>query len=221
MVVTTSRLALAGWAVIAVLGFCSESIWAADPENCLSCHRYRGLARLDESGETINLYYVEPNYYDRALGPHARVSCTGCHDDEEVGVIPHRETSPVDCTQTCHLSGPDQFETVFAHDGIAAALEGSIHTSEVLDKANELLGAPLAEGQARCLLCHDEPTFRWEGKDWIQQEARIGRCNVCHTEELPKDTQYYFWHVHARSLPSMDFLTPIPQIRPTDLVCFA
>ena len=52
---------------LAVLAADGSAVQAADPENCLSCHRYRGLSRLDDSGESINLYYVDPNYYDRAL----------------------------------------------------------------------------------------------------------------------------------------------------------
>jgi len=188
--------------VSALLAVAAVSASASDPENCLMCHRYRSLARLDDDRQTIRLYYVDPRYTDHALGPHAKLLCTDCHKRSEVEVIPHARVSPVDCTQMCHLAAPGQLETVFAHDGIASALESSVHNAEVLDEANRLLGAPLRPGQARCLLCHDEPVFRRSEESWAQQEAPIGRCNVCHTEHLPKDTRYYYWHVHARSRPA-------------------
>jgi len=53
---------------------------AADPENCLLCHRYRGLARIDTDTHKVRLYHVDPNYCDRALGPHAHLKCTDCHN---------------------------------------------------------------------------------------------------------------------------------------------
>jgi hypothetical protein len=31
------------------------------------------------------------------------LKCTDCHERSEVEVIPHKKTSPVDCTQSCHL----------------------------------------------------------------------------------------------------------------------
>ncbi len=91
---------------------------AIDPEGCQVCHRYRGLARLDNQSQTIRLFYVDPTYYDRALGPHARLLCTDCHKDSGIQVIPHQPTSPVDCTQSCHLTRPDKLEVYFAHNQI-------------------------------------------------------------------------------------------------------
>ncbi len=171
----------------------------ADPENCLSCHRYRGLARVDDDGKTLRLYYVDPNYCDRALGPHAKLLCTDCHRRSEVEVVPHLKVSPVDCTQACHLSPPGGVEIRFGHDGIARSLDASVHTPDVLDEANRLLGSPLRPGQSTCLLCHDEPAFRGAREGWVARMAPVDRCDVCHTEQLPKDTRYYYWHVFARS----------------------
>jgi len=200
LLVTTNKRCLTALIVL-VLSAVPDIAAAADPENCLSCHRYRGLARVEDDA-TIRLYYVNPEYYDKALGPHARLRCTDCHESSEVSVIPHTTVSPVDCTRICHLTPETKTEIVFAHDRVADMLTGSVHDEAVLDASNEALGSPLAPGQARCLLCHDEPTFRRGSHTWAEQEAPIARCNVCHGEELPIDTRYYYWHVHARSRPA-------------------
>jgi len=188
------------WILLLIL--LPQVTWATDPEGCQLCHRYRGLGRLDDSGEKIELYYVDPLYYDRALGPHARLLCTDCHEKSEVEVLPHNPISPVDCTQACHLGSRVNLEVRFAHDQIDGMLTGSVHNAEVLEKSNELLGTPLGKDQARCLLCHDEPTYRRSDTNWIEQEAPIGRCKVCHDESLQVDTDNYYWHVHARSMPA-------------------
>ncbi len=175
---------------------------AADPENCLSCHRYRGLARMSDDGDAVRLYYVDPNYYDRALGPHARLRCTDCHARGEVGVIPHRPVSPVNCTQTCHLADPRGPEMHFSHERIADLLEASVHPREVLDRSNSLLGDPLKADASRCLLCHDEPVFRRPDENWVAHATPVGRCTVCHEGSMEIDAAFMYWHVHARSRPA-------------------
>lgn len=172
---------------------------AGDTEGCLHCHRYRGLAAVEPGSQTVELYYVDPAYYERGLGPHVRLKCTDCHKRDEVNVIPHLKTTPVVCTQTCHLSEPGQVERRFAHQPIAGMLDGSVHTEQILRQSSELLGRPIDANQSVCLLCHDEPTFRPPGHNWADMEAPIGRCNVCHDAKLPVDTSYYFWHVEART----------------------
>lgn len=175
---------------------------AADPENCLMCHRYQGLGRIDENGESVRLFHVDPMYYDRELGPHARLKCTDCHPRDQVAVIPHQSVTPVDCTNACHLVTPNRPPQQFAHDSIADMLKHSAHTPEVLKKSNELLGSPLREGQSTCLLCHDEPTFRRDKKRFAFEDASTSRCDVCHGERLPQDTPFAFKHVVSRSRPA-------------------
>ncbi len=182
-----------------MLGTAVAPARAADPENCLLCHRYRGLARVERDTGKIRPFYVNPNYYDHELGPHARLKCTDCHRKDEVGVLPHKPVSPVNCTKACHLTGPMQMEVNFSHKSISTALGRSVHNPNTLSSANDLLGKPLGPKQSECLLCHDEPNFRWRDNSWASQQAHIDRCNVCHTDELPKDTRYYYWHVVART----------------------
>jgi cytochrome b subunit of formate dehydrogenase len=200
--ITNRYVALAALAVMPVVAWRPAPAVATDPENCLSCHRYRGLSRIDKDGETVHLYYVNPSYYDHALGPHARLRCTDCHERSEVAVVPHARVTPVDCTRMCHLVDSRHVEIRFAHSDLVKALESSVHSAEELDESNKLLGEPLRPGQARCLLCHDEPKFRWSDQTWASDEAPIQRCHVCHTEALPVNPRYAYWHVFARSRPA-------------------
>lgn len=190
--------------LLALLGGAALRTVAADSEGCLVCHQYRGLSRLDEKGREIRLFFVDPKFHSEAAGPHGRVRCTGCHERGEVEVFPHKSpVSAVDCTRTCHLRTPRNVETRFGHDRIGQMLETSVHTREVLERCNELLGRPVRAGQAACLLCHDEPTFRKpSGADWSQRQAPVGRCNVCHDERLAIDAPFNYWHVHSRSMPA-------------------
>ena len=175
---------------------------ASDSEGCLLCHRYRGLGTVNEATGESQLFYVDPAYYERGLGPHSRLNCTDCHDREEVEIVPHAGTSPVDCTSSCHLDSIHNVEVRFGHNQINEMLEDSVHDHEVLARSNTLLGEPLESDQSQCLLCHEEPTYRRSAETWSRQEEPIGRCNVCHDAVLPVDARRYYWHVHARSQPA-------------------
>ena len=186
----------------AVFGvFCETK--AADPDNCLSCHRYQGLARVSDDGATIRSYHVDAEYYDRALGPHARLSCTDCHQRDEVAAIPHQSVSRVNCTSSCHLSSPEMVEMRFSHEHLADTLEDSVHPIDVLERCNELLGMPFGSDQSKCLMCHEEPRFRRGDTDLSAiATASIGRCAVCHDNRPAGELELAFWHVHARSEPA-------------------
>jgi cytochrome b subunit of formate dehydrogenase len=185
-------------AITAALALCAGTARAVDQEGCLNCHQYRGLARISEDKKTIEHFYVDANYYNRGLGPHARLKCTDCHTRAEVEVFPHKKQTPVDCGQVCHLDN-GKMEVRFSHKKVSDMVGGSVHSMKTLRKSNELLGSPLREGQALCLLCHDEPRFAKAQLNWIDQDAPVSRCNTCHDEQLPVDTTFSYWHVHSRS----------------------
>lgn len=195
---------IGGWIILVLAcGIATAAARAADPEGCLVCHQYRGLSRLDEEGKEIRLFFVDPKFHGEAAGPHGRIRCTSCHERGQVEVFPHKAVTPVDCTRTCHLTTARNVETRFGHDRIGRMLETSVHTKEVLERCNELLGRPVRPGQATCLLCHDEPTFRKPaGADWSRRQAPTGRCDVCHDGPMRIDTAFNYWHVHARSMPA-------------------
>ena len=175
---------------------------AYDTEGCLACHQYRGLSRLSDDGKGIELFYVDPNYYNTPRGPHSRLKCTDCHIRKEVEVFPHKPQTPVDCAKACHLDGPNQVEVRFSHDRVDEMLLQSVHGDKSLSQSNALLGSPLKAGQSQCLLCHDEPTFSANAASWLAAEAPISRCNTCHDEQLGVDTRQFYWHVTARTKPA-------------------
>ncbi|MBI5865810.1 MAG: hypothetical protein HZB38_15165 [Planctomycetes bacterium] len=96
-------------ALAALLGAVSETA-GQDRENCLYCHQSAGLSRFDEKSGTVRLFYIDPDFTHSKHGPHARLRCTACHLPEQVGVVPHLELTPVDCTRECHLVFPNQPE---------------------------------------------------------------------------------------------------------------
>ena len=183
------RAAMGLFALVVVLAS-SPKLHAADPENCLMCHRFRGLARVDKQG-TYRLFYVDETLFNR--GPHARVACTGCHADIEN--IPHDDAKPVNCLRECHIEEPTR-EILFTHTKVETALQGSVHAP--MD-AN---GAPHAnlEDFPQCKDCHDIPLFRpisiFKKMRAGVSERAISRCTLCHTDE--SFVRYFYSHVTTR-----------------------
>lgn len=179
---------------------------ADDPENCLLCHRFRGLSRLETETARLHLFFVDPDYTNGRRGPHARLACTDCHERSEVASIPHKTVTPVNCARQCHLGSPSGVERLFSHSNVRDVLEQSVHTREVFAKTPFSGGPLLSPGQAECLYCHDEPLFR----DPTAAVPRFGalanrvydRCDVCHAEKVPADIEYYVRHIASRLLPA-------------------
>ncbi len=179
---------------------------ADDVDNCLFCHQFRGLSRYDEAADRVHLFFIQPEYVHDRLGPHARLSCTDCHPREEVGVVPHAETSPVDCARTCHLSGAGGAQQLFSHRGVAEMLNESVHSHSTLDALQFSGGPVLEEGQSQCLYCHDEPVFRGPARMGLSGLAATGvahdRCDACHREQIPVDVPFALRHIASRLQPA-------------------
>lgn len=174
---------------------------ADDPDNCLLCHQYRGLSRYVPEEDAVHLYFTSPDYHRRALGAHARIACTDCHPRDEVAVIPHQPTTPVDCTRTCHLRSATGLARTFSHADVQRVLEESVHDLATLAKLEFSRGPYLGPRQSQCLYCHDEPMFR-DPADVFPSVAHAGkhaidRCAGCH-DQIPVDVDYYLRHVAAR-----------------------
>lgn len=199
--------------------FVELPLFADDPDNCLMCHGFRGLGRIDDETQKIHAYYVDPDYSHLRRGPHARLACTDCHARSEVSVVPHQPVTRVDCARQCHLSNPNGIDRRFSHDPIQSMLADSSHTLDTLAKLEFHGGPILDKDQSSCLYCHDEPYFRLP-LDVAPQLASatqrgIDRCNVCHAETVPIDIEYDLNHVLARLQPSRSPL----EIAQTCAVC--
>lgn len=163
---------------------------AVDAENCLMCHRYRGLARVEKDG-TYRLFHVDETLFSR--GPHARVSCRGCHVD--IDKIPHDNAKPVDCLRGCHIEEPTR-EIVFTHAGVQGVLQDSVHA--IRDPNGALRSH--SEDFPECKDCHDSPLFRpvsiFKKVRAGVSERAISRCKMCHADE--SFTRYFYSHVTTR-----------------------
>ena len=170
--------------------------YAVDAENCLMCHRFRGLSRVDKEGES-RLFYVNETLFNK--GPHARVSCKGCHVD--IDKIPHDNAKPVNCLQSCHIEEPTR-EIVFTHAKVHDTLQDSVHALTTLD--GEAKAHP--EDFPKCKDCHDNPLFRpvsmFKTVRAGVNERAIGRCTVCHSDE--NFTRYFYSHVTSRMHKARD-----------------
>lgn len=203
--------ALRGFRVALGMVLLTGSVWigtarAADPDDCLLCHQFRGLSRLDTETNRLHAFYVDPDYHRLLAGPHARLACTDCHQRDAVSVIPHQPVAPVNCTQTCHLVQPGGIEQRFSHANVADVLAKSVHDPATLGAIRFSGGDLLADGQSTCLYCHDEPLFREPsarlGIRMFADGSALDRCQACHDEQLPTDVRYYLRHIASRLQPA-------------------
>src|SRR3989339_1312401 len=93
---------------------------AADELNCILCHKYIGMSRIDEEGK-FRLFYINEKMFKS--GPHGKVKCLDCHRD--INQIPHEPAKKVNCTIECHIDEPSGGKH-FTHEPIAQTLEKSV-----------------------------------------------------------------------------------------------
>lgn len=199
-----------------VLAGVTSSSYAMDPENCLSCHRFRGLSRIDPETEEIRLFFCSASYYAEQQGPHARLQCSDCHERSEVEVVPHDVKTPVNCTRQCHIVPLAGVEIPFSHQNVQDALTGSAHDPAMLSDL-PFESPLLREGQSECLFCHDQPVYRdplgrLVGLRWAHGHTR---CDTCHAEGWPVQVPYHIRHVTSR----LQSARPIRQLAQVCAVC--
>jgi hypothetical protein len=95
--------------------------YAADIGNCLLCHKYPGISRIDEEGQ-MRLFYVNESIFNNSV--HAKVKCEGCHTD--IKEIPHKAAKKVDCLVECHIVEPST-EKKFSHKDVDTFINSSVH----------------------------------------------------------------------------------------------
>jgi hypothetical protein len=163
---------------------------AADELNCVLCHKYRGLSRIDENGR-FRLFYINEGLFKK--GPHKRIQCKDCHRD--IDRIPHNPAKKVDCTVQCHLIEPSG-EEKFSHKPIADILAKSVHGK--LDEEGNAKEHP--QDYPYCTSCHDQPLYRplsfFKGHESGISERGLSRCKTCHrTGDFAED---FYAHVTSR-----------------------
>jgi len=163
---------------------------ADDLENCLLCHRYRGLSTLGENGD-LHLYYVNEEVFDASV--HGELSCQECHPD--VDQLPHEKAQKVDCMGSCHILEPTT-QQPFSHRKAAEGLIASVHSPVNEDGTPK----PYPEDYPECTDCHDNTMYRPVAFDQGARpgisETSVGRCRVCHEDDEFIFT--FYTHVTSR-----------------------
>ncbi len=174
----TSSLSLCFWIIPLILVFFIPALsYSADIGNCLLCHKYPGLSRIDDEGQ-LKLLYVNEDIFNNSV--HAKVKCEGCHTD--IKKIPHDPAKKVDCLVECHIKEPST-DTKFSHTDVDKFIAKSVHAKT--DKKGK--EKKFSDDMPTCKDCHDNPLFRpisffKKVRPGIS-EAAIGRCRVCHKKE--------------------------------------
>lgn len=150
---------------------------AADVGNCLLCHKYPGLSRIDENGD-MKLLFINESVFNNSV--HTIVKCEECHTD--IKKIPHEDVKKVDCLTKCHIIEPSS-EKKFSHEDVETFLSKSIHSKVDPD------GNPkkYPDDYPDCKDCHDNPLYRPLSFDRKVRpgisEISLGRCRVCHKKD--------------------------------------
>lgn len=170
------RFVAMGFVVFLFAALYGQAI-AADVGNCLLCHKYPGLSRIDENGAFRLLFINEPTFTNSV---HAKVKCEDCHT--EINKIPHYDVKKVDCLTQCHIQEPSS-EEKFSHKEVATFLSKSVHGAK--DKNDQPKKYP--QDLPNCKNCHDNPLYRplsffKRVQPGISEKA-LGRCRVCHKKD--------------------------------------
>ncbi len=171
--------------LLLVFAFLSISFYAeaADKDNCILCHKYQFLGRIDENGKRIN-YNVSENLYNHTV--HRNVSCRECHT--YIKKIPHDPVKEeVNCANLCHIKTPFSQER-FSHEKIIAVYKKSVHAPQSGDSAL------LKEAKPNCKFCHLNPMYTRVSEERIDYQESLRRCLNCHQEKGV--TQAYIHMTH-------------------------
>ncbi|MDW7773002.1 MAG: hypothetical protein SCH71_08945 [Desulfobulbaceae bacterium] len=176
----------------------SSRVNAADEEGCAICHKYSGLARIDQQTGKIRLFYVTEEKYQNSV--HGKVLCRNCHLN--LDKIPHNDAQKVDCSTKCHLKEPST-EIEFSHSNLYEEVNLSIHGKGTPEDAKKYL-----QDMPGCTDCHKntvyQPVQGFEQDSGISQDA-LRRCIGCHTKEEWANRYYqHFTHRLHRSKTSIE-----------------
>jgi hypothetical protein len=155
--------------IILIFGFRVE---ASDKENCLMCHKYRFIGRIDANGKKIN-YNVDEHMYSKSV--HRNVSCRDCHTN--IKKLPHDPvTEEVNCANQCHIKPPFA-EEKFSHKKIIDSYNQSVHGIKSEDAPE------LKKAKPDCKFCHLNPIYTRVDESRIAYEETLARCKNCHQKE--------------------------------------
>ena len=142
---------------------------AADEYNCMMCHKYRFIGRIDSDGKRWN-YHVDEFFYSHSV--HRKIECIECHT--YITKIPHAPvTQGVDCATECHTKPPFA-QDKFSHKKIVEIFNGSVHKIGPEDPE------VLKNAQPNCKFCHLNPVYTQIPESVISYQESLSRCYNCH-----------------------------------------
>ena len=172
------RLVLISFLLILLFTLNGVSI-AQDISGCLTCHKYPGLLRRDDSGHLIILHIDEKRWADT---PHAELGCKECHD--QITKVPHTGILDVSCSTDCHEDGKEGWVEKEKLDlSIFHAKEQS-YLSSIKDDLS-------------CMICH--PMYPHHEntmvRSFLNLHTAFVECTACHVNRDSLKTQLsYAWN---------------------------
>lgn len=151
-----------------------DSSFAVDHGGCLTCHRYPGLVRLEETGE-FKMFHIDEEKH--LASAHGKVDCKECH--AEVVEIPHTGRTKVECTKACHAEDKEKIATD------PASLR-AYHKDEIF-------AITKLEDNSSCRVCHPLYPHSHNNKvrALVNMHTGFMLCEVCHLKkEAPKKLSY-------------------------------
>ncbi|TKB11381.1 cytochrome C [Desulforhopalus sp. IMCC35007] len=176
-----------------------SGVIAADEEGCLICHKYPGLARIDQKTGRLRLFYVGNNKYKNSV--HGKILCRNCHLN--LDKIPHADIAKVNCSTKCHIKEPST-DREFSHGNIYGELNASVHGLGTEDNPKKF-----EEDMPKCTDCHINTVLQ-PVTGVLNQEAGVSadalrRCIGCHSEKEWANRFYqHFSHRLHRSKTSLE-----------------
>lgn len=170
---------------------------AADKENCLMCHKYRFLGRINEEGKKVN-YNVDENLYGQSV--HRNVPCRDCHT--HITKLPHDPvTEEVSCANECHIKPPFAKEN-FSHKKIIEVYNNSVHSIKPEDPPE------VKEAKPYCKYCHFDPLYEKVEEERVAFEETLSRCLNCHEEKGVTQAYKHITHRlrHKTSRPPQEIV---------------
>ena len=162
----------------------SSTVVALDKEECLKCHQYRFIGRIDENGKRHN-YNVDVTIYAHSL--HKNVACNDCHT--AITKLPHDPvTTDVNCATECHIKPPFTQQN-FSHQKIINIYNESVHGIKPDDPPE------LKQAKPYCKFCHLNPLYTRAEQSRVDFDVTLKRCLNCHQKKGV--TQAYI-HINHR-----------------------
>lgn len=147
---------------------------AMDPDGCLTCHQYPGLATHEKDGPVKILHIDEEAYL---ASPHGGVKCRKCHTT--IKSVPHTGERRFNCATGCHIKDRKKIEAVDLSTY-------PIHKGEKFAVTSLICGSC-------CRFCHTLYPHSADNhvRAFVNMHAGFILCEVCHLKkEKWKDLTY-------------------------------